>query len=386
MPNSIIDPLTSRLTLELEQYSIKKETKLSTHSLKRRYQRKYAPLKSMKCCSTSMITNGEGRVRMREGGRASFKGLRVCSSAYCCLCASSRSLRHSEKINGLLLAAFASGYDTNLMTLTLPRYGLTTERKSIILSKVMPQVWSRARMYCKRRGVELYTIKSVDNTIAEDGTWNIHTHSIVITSHRLDNLREFMWKTYKRMVDKMFGVKVHRYGYDFKRVDNIAGVQSYLTKAGTLGLELTSSTKGVCGGNLGFHKWLTTIIEDGTAETEENIYRYRSFLYSQKNKRQIAYSHNIRKLQELQPEVDEEEEEEIIVYDKLIGVSLFATAIRMGLDGAILDCITRFFNKGDNQDKFEEIDKLIDGSKNEFILGEYKVKEYKLLLTDWFNC
>ena len=84
---------------------------------------------------------------------------------------------------------------------------------------------------------------------------------------------------------------------------------------------------------------------------------------------------------DLEPE--EEEEEEEIEYSRKIGVSLFAAAVRMGVDGMILDCIDRYFDVGDNESHFVMLDELIKSSSDEVMLGEYKVTIHTKSLLDW---
>ena len=389
MPNSITSPNRAPLHIEATVLD-NKDLKLSRLSLMKRYQAQYAPSPSMRYCSQSVIANQSASIIKVKGRRSGFKGLNTCGSAYCFHCVSKRARTHQEKVNRLLSGAVTSGYVSNLVTFTLPRHLMSVKMKSDVFSGVMKELFARMRMYCKRRDCELYTVKAIDNTIALDGSWNIHVHSIVITSIKLDNLREWTWKTYERLCRVKFGVQVHRYGYDYKPITDIGGIQQYLVKGlgprsskseGTLGLELASSAKGRQGDNLGFHTWIKKEIEEGTAESPETIKKYKSFLLSIKGKRQIDYSRNIKKLLELEPQ--EEEEEEEIEYSRKIGVSLFAAAVRMGVDGMMLDCIDRYFDVGDNETDFVMLDELIKSSSDEVVLGEYKVTIHTKSLLDW---
>ena len=95
---------------------------------------------------------------------------------------------------------------------------------------------------------------------------HLHLHALLILDKDVEDLEQWIWKTYKRIQNKR-GIQVHKKGYDLQDIKTGKEVTDYIVKTlGTLTYEMTSTNKeGRDGVSKGFFKWLVDIVQDPSA-------------------------------------------------------------------------------------------------------------------------
>ncbi|MHC4378801.1 MAG: protein rep [Planctomycetota bacterium] len=341
-------------------------------------QRRINPIKTSRLCSTASINRLDGVQLVKvKGSSCHFKGLMVCGNGFCVVCSKRKAQEHSKRVHSMVTGAFSKGLSVKFVTLTIPRYGLTISEKVDVLSSLSKKLINNLRGYCRRRGSELFSVKSLDVTIneREGNPEHLHLHLLVIVSSSLNSVEEYIWEKWKHLSGKYFDIIVDRKGYDCRDVDNMNGVSSYLVKTSTIGLEIASNNKGSkTGKNQGFLNWFisSTNSTSGLTARQESI--YKGFISAIKGRRMIDYSRNWKEL--IIEEVEEALEEEEVIYSKRVGCSLWAAIVKLGFEGKIQFIVDCHFDKGIHSDRFRLIDSLMEKSSLEFAIRDSLVEEY----------
>jgi len=350
-----------------------------------RFQERYAPTKSMRWCNRvplQLEERPEVTIAKVKGKPAKFCNLMTCNNAWCVSCNKSFREDRRDKAKIGIGKALGNKHEAKMLTLTIPRiFGNEDwEMKFSVVNGVYRQLNDRLRTKLKRRGIKLYTIKGLDVTIDKTrrDPIHLHIHSLLITDLNIDALKDWIFKTYKRLMKKR-GVKVHKNGFDITDILNDKEISDYVVKTmGSLEKELSSTNKnGKTKNSKGWWKFLQEIASN---PTEKDIFIYRDFLKAAKGKRTYSFSKNWEELLNL-PDTDQlemdfqEEEEEEEFYCWSIDRQLWEAVKSLQAELAVLSIIDDWIDNSTGKEVFDKLIELIE-ENNWFMFGEEKKNYY----------
>ena len=359
-----------------------------------RFQERYAPTKSMRWCNRvplQLEKRPEVTIAKVKGKSAKFCNLMTCGNPWCVSCNKSFRQDRRDKAKIGIGKALANKYEAKMLTLTIPRvFGNEDwEMKFSVVNGVYRQLNDRLRTKLKRKGIKLYTIKGLDVTIDKTrrDPIHLHIHSLLITDLNIDGLKDWIFKTYKRLMKKR-GVKVHKKGFDITDILSDKEISDYVVKTmGSLEKELSSTNKdGKRKNSKGWWKFLQKIASN---PTEKEIFIYRDFLKASKGKRTYSFSRNWEELlnlpdtDQLKMDFEEEEEQEEEFYCWAIDRQLWEAIKSLQVELAVLSIIDNWIDNGTGKDVFDKLIELIE-ENNRSTFGEqkrdYYLQRLKLLI------
>ena len=273
-----------------------------------RFQNKYAPTKTYRLCNRVPIQHSDGVKEVTivkvQGKDARFGNLMSCRGFWCPRCSQYHREETRTKARIGIQKALKAGYHAKMLTLTVPRdYGNDDFKlKFDSMNKTFRGLNQRLRTKCKRENVDLYYLRGLDVTVdtTRYDPLHLHIHCLIITNRKIEGLKDWIWKTYRRLQSKM-GIKVHRKGFDLSDVETNKEISDYIVKTlGTIEYELTSTNKnGRSKTSKGWFKWLKEIYE---SPTEQDIGIYKAFLEASKGRQTFGFSTNWNNLVSLVPD------------------------------------------------------------------------------------
>jgi len=309
----------------------------------------------------------------QKGKPAHYGNIGRCRSAWCVSCSSIFRKEKTERLRKGLNAAIQNNYHTHFITFTIPKAYGQTKDKFDVLNGVIRTLLNLLRGKCKRANSALFSCKGVDLTINPDvrDCLHLHTHSVIITENEIEGLRDYVWKTYSRLMKKN-GVDVSELAFDFQKVDKNTQLDSYLTKSWeNLDKELTNSDKlSKKKGSLG---WFQFVRSMSINPTDRGIAIYKDFLVQSKGRRTIDFSRNFNELIDKLEEIDEEQslldelEQSSDVgeegyYSFVIGSTLWSAIKWLKAEPLFLDIVDAFIDHGRRESDFKFILELMERS------------------------
>jgi len=223
---------------------------LDSDTLKKlvKFQRAYAPSKSMRTCNTTPIVNLQKdsdtpiplEMRVNEYGY-SMRGLNRCKNGFCPLCVKAKAGERAHRIKDGIQAAQIKNHAIYFVTLTLPRAASIEFQVSEIRRR-----WKRLNNLFQsfRSAGNVYTARALDvtfNPYHKASRYHVHVHAIVITETEIEDIE-------RRIVDTWIAAntKDARCSYKAQRVDRVrntgkdaARVGKYVAKMAGLANEIT---------------------------------------------------------------------------------------------------------------------------------------------------
>lgn len=329
MPNSLINSKLNQQSLLDNKHAIKlsKENKIGPEdsnanvvSICRkqsywnmvRFQHNNAITKTMRLCNRVPIQQTEGVkdvLIVQKGNKSAHYGnLMSCGNMWCPTCSNHHRKPMRTKARVGIGNSMKSGYHIKMLTLTIPRdYGNNDfTLKFDAMNKTFKDLIARLRTKCNRMNVRLYTLKGLDITIDSNryDSTHLHVHALIITDRKVENLEDWLWRTYKRLQNKR-GIKVNKRGFDISDILKDKEITDYIVKTlGTIEQELTSSYKdGRDNKSKGWFKWLQSIADN---PTKRDIAIYKKFLNASKGRRCFDFSRNWNELMEIKAPEEEQ--------------------------------------------------------------------------------
>lgn len=368
-----------------------------------RFQNKFAPRKTMRLCNRSPIAHDSGvknpLIVKNEGKKAYFGNLMTCKGFFCPNCAEVFRKDQRTKARKGIDNAIKSNFDVKMVTFTIPRdFGNEDFRKKFdVMSKVFKSVINglrtrtKGKKFIREHGeTRLWTMKGLDVTMDSNrhDPCHLHIHALIITDNRIPDLRDWLWRTYKRHMLKK-GIRVVKRAFDVRDILEDREITDYIVKTmGSIERELTSTKKeGRDGKSKGWFSWLCSIVEN---PSKRDIYLYQEFLRASKGKRTQDFSRNWHELVEIEEKIDEEEEKIEEIEEKIEETKSFYWILDLQLWNAIketetekkiLKIVDDFIDKGENRETFIQLDEIIKKTDYSFF-GEQKKLFYCDLLRD----
>lgn len=368
-----------------------------------RFQNKFAPNKTMRLCNRSPITHSTGiknpLIVKNEGKKAHFGNLMTCKNFFCPNCSEVFRTEQRTKARLGIDNAIKAGFDVRMVTFTIPReFGNNNfSNKFDVMNKAFKAVINalrtriKGKKFLRENGeTRLWTMKGIDVTMDSDRAdpCHLHIHSLIITDKKIPDLRDWLWRTYKRHMEKR-GIRVVKKAFDVRQILEDKEITDYIVKTlGTIERELTSTRKdGRDGKSKGWFSWLCSIVEN---PSRRDIYLYQEFLRSAKGKRTQDFSRNWNELMEIkinsEPieikiETEEEKIEETKSFYWVLDLQLWNAIKETKTEELILKIVDDFIDKGINRDVFLRLDEIVRKTDYRFF-GEEKKLFYCELLKD----
>ena len=366
-----------------------------------RFQNKYAPRKTMRLCNRSPISHKDGvkspLVVKDVGKRAFYGNLMTCKGFFCPNCAEVFRAEQRVKARKGIDSAINNKFSVQMLTLTVPRSYANDnfEEKFKIINTAFRFVMNglrtriKGKKFIRENGVvELWTMKGIDVTMDSnrEDPCHLHIHSLIITSKPIVDIEDWIWRTYKRHLEKK-GVKVSRKGFDIRQVLEDKEITDYIVKTlGTIERELTSTKKeGRDGKSKGWFSWLCSIVEN---PSKRDIYLYREFLKASKNKRTQDFSRNWDRLVDLGLKIEdigmeiEDKDDKIEINNSfywVLDLELWGAIKNLKIEEEVLLIVDNFIDRGKCKELFYELKSIVELNVDK-VFGKEKKKFYCNLL------
>ncbi len=302
-------------------------TQKPTHDDLMAFQRTFSTMKGHRKCNLSPIQkHGSVELVCYEDGSRHFSGLMTCDNAMCMDCSRKIASRQAAKTRKSLIMAQNKGYNMYLLTLTQSKKGSLRDRVTLT-QNVWNKLNNTTKQYYKRRGIEVFFGRGIDLTIdtSKDKSFHPHVHAIVITSKPIQDLKQEVWRRYKKYM-KEEGKLVLYSGFDMRPINTIGGIERYITKCidkvNNVAYEILSTQKIGRKKSKTFYQFVRDICLD---PSKDEIATYRHIIKSMQGFRWYSESQNMKKLREEYDETypEEEEDQPVEVYRTKMGINLW---------------------------------------------------------------
>ena len=350
------------------------------------FQRSFSPNKSMAYCGLSVIPNQKPTLKAFKNAQGNyftgFGGLNSCDN-YLCPCCNQRSAAQRRKdTQNSLLYAQKNAYSVNLLTFTPPKIGTARERITA-LNKAYNYIINNAlKKFTRRRGVrDFQHTRSIDLTINENNRsqpFHFHIHAIILMDREVSGLKEYIWKAYKRIMNKL-GYSPSKNAYDYRPIKTARGVEDYLNKSFySLSFETTSGLKnGKTTGSIGVLNWLYKVSEK---PKRRQIDLYKALIKETRRVRWWSCSRGFKEMGESYKNKKDEQIKE--VFSQEIGINMwYALNTLSGSRAMVQDLlIKRLESPDEDHSEWKEIHVLIAGSIYEPDISPRMIETYQLEL------
>ena len=349
-----------------------------------RFQRSFAPSRSMRYCGLTPIQRNETQLTVYECKenklRASFSGLRTCDNSLCATCAPSKEFERNQLIKKALTFAENNGYCSYFLTLTMDK-SLSLGNSFKVLKDVYRKIILRdTKQRLKRRGHEVFeACLGADLTINENSKrfYHPHLHIVIITDKEDTSIESYVWSRYKKAM-KTWGLTVSKNGYKMLRVNKSEGIDSYISKTfREMAFEITGARKKSSGAkqSQGIGEWIAVAAK---RRSDRDIYLYRTILKETKGLRWFSQTKGFSDLCD-ESENNEPEEEDSVVYQVSIRDNVWyaINEIDYGKTRIIKMIINALCGDEISLNCFNKFNDLIKRTRYEIHCFPHKVDEYR---------
>ena len=281
----------------------------------RSVRRKHSPILSHRTCGRTIIPAPEmvrPKMVVNEMG-GYFGGLVSCDNQFCPDCMGRFRTARRERIHAGLRGAREAGHESYFVTLTTAR---ASDGQAQI--EAHAKAWRRFTRAIKYRlakvGAKMHYVRALDTTFQpfERDVFHNHFHFVAVVQGHVLDFAGLMGEQWKRAAQKG-DLKVSMDAQDIQAVTDMTEgeVAAYGAKFWSMGKELANfqqkSGKKSWNGAMSYG-WME-LMGLCHAGIPEAIATYRAHLLATAGKKTMVFSNGWKDLEELAPDIEEEEEE-----------------------------------------------------------------------------
>jgi len=240
-----------------------------------------------------------------------FGGIETCGSIWTCpVCAAKITEGRREEIDALLTAHREAGGRAYMATFTIPHHRFQGCRE---LRRGVASAWRRVKngkawIRARQDHGWLGDIRALEVTHGKNG-WHPHLHVLIIfkpgtTKQTSYSFGGWLFDAWANAIDKSGFGQCSRNAFTYDLVKADSGAADYVGKWG-VSLELTKAhmKEGRDGGRT---PWQILGAVPGT-QNSADLKLFQEYAYAFKGARQLTWSHGLKDIYDLTPEVDDEE-------------------------------------------------------------------------------